>query len=174
MIKKYLLILVLILFSQSVLAKGGANIFAYSRGAPQTPIYTPAGQKLNIQDFKGDFVLIMFWSRYCAPCIKELDEINEFVKKTRDNGIKVLLVSKEDEWSTMQEQRNLLIKYGAPDVDFYVDRDGKLAGDFGIFASPHTVLVSRDSQEIGRIRGTADWGDDDVVEYIYKIKATHG
>ena len=174
MIKKYILVLVLILLSPSVFAKRGANIFAYSREAPLTPIYTPGGQELKIQDFKCDFLLIMFWSRHCAPCIKELDEINEFVRKTRDNGIKVLLVSKEDEWSTMQEQRNLLIKYGAPDVDFYVDRGGKLAGDFGIFASPHTVLVSRNSQEIGRIRGSADWGDDDVVEYIYKIKATHG
>ena len=114
---------------------------------------------------------MMFWSRYCAPCIKELDDINEFVLKTRNNGIKVLLVSKDDEWTDVTEQRELLKKYKAPDVDLYTDKDGKLSGDFGIFSSPHTVLVNTKSEEIGRIRGSVDWGDDDVIEYIYKIKA---
>ena len=84
------------------------------------------------------------------------------------------MVSKEDEWSSAAEQRELLNKYEAPDVDFYTDRDGKLAGDFGIFSSPHTVLINKSGEEIGRISGSADWEDDDVIEYIYKIKAQHG
>lgn len=174
MIKKILILGLALLWCGLASAKSGLNIFAYPREAPQTPVYTPGGQPLKLSDFKGDFLLVMFWSRYCAPCIKELDEINDFVKKTRDNGIKVLLVSKDDEWNSTAEQRNLLAKYGAPEVDFYTDKNGKLAGDFGIFSSPHTVLISKSGQEIGRIKGSADWSDEDVIEYIYKIKAQHG
>ena len=173
MIKRILFLCLMLFWSSLAAARGGLNIFAYPREAPQTPIYTPAGQAVRLADFKGDFLLVMFWSRYCAPCIKELDDINNFVVKTRDNGIKVLLVSKDDEWTSVTEQKELLQKYKAPDVDFYTDKDGKLSGDFGIFSSPHTVLVNTKSEEIGRIRGSADWGDEDVVEYIYKIKAQH-
>ena len=174
MIKKILITGLLLMWSGLAAAKSGLNIFAYPREAPQTPVYTPGGQALRLTDFKGDFLLVMFWSRHCAPCIRELDEINTFVKKTRDNGIKVMLVSKDDEWSSAAEQRELLNKYEAPDVDFYTDKEGKLAGDFGIFSSPHTVLINKSGEEIGRISGSADWGDDDVIEYIYKIKAQHG
>ena len=49
-----------------------------------------------------------------------------------------------------------------------------LAEDLGIFTSPNTVLINRKGEEIGRIRGSIDWDDDDVIEYIYKIKAQHG
>ncbi len=174
MIKKFVIIALISFWSSVACAKGGINIFAYFRDAPQTPVYTPAGQAVKLENFKGDFILVMFWSRYCAPCIKELDEINTFVQKTRDNGIKVMLVSKDDEWTSVQEQRSLLHKYGATDIDFYTDKQGKLAGDFGIFSSPHTVLINKKGEEIGRISGTADWEDDDVIEYIYKIRARHG
>ena len=64
-----------------------------------------------------------------------------------------------------------LQKYGAPDLDFYVDKKGDLSADLGIFTSPNTVLINRHGKEIGRIRGSVEWDDDEVIEYIYKIKA---
>ena len=92
------------------MAKSGLNIFAYPREAPQTPIYTAEGKAIKLGELKGKFLLVMFWSRYCAPCIRELDEINTFVNKTKDTGIEVLLVSKEDEWTMPGEQKELLKK----------------------------------------------------------------
>ena len=174
MIKNILLIGFFALFSLSVYAKSGINIFAYSRPAPQTPVYTPAEQAISLENFKGEFILVMFWSRTCAPCIRELDDINAFVNKTRNTGIKVMLVSDAGEWKSLSEQRNLLQKYKAPDVDFYTDKNGKLAGDFGVFSYPHTVMVDQSGEEIGRISGSVDWDDDDVIEYIYKLKAKYG
>ena len=174
MAKKILLIVLFLLNFSLVEAKSGINIFAYSRPAPQSPIYNPEGLALRLEDFKGEFVLVMFWSRYCAPCIKELDEINTFVNKTKNDNIKVLLVSNSEEWSGSAEQYQLLQKYRASDIDFYTDKQGSLAGDFGVFSYPHTVLVNKSGEEIGRISGTVDWDEDEVVEYIYKIKAQHG
>lgn len=174
MIKKILILGLLLLWSGFAAAKSGLNIFAYPREAPQTPIYTAEGKAIKLGELKGQFLLVMFWSRYCAPCIKELDEINTFVNKTKDTGIEVLLVSKDDEWTIPEEQEELLKKYKATDIKYYTDKNGKLAGDFGIFSSPHTVLINKSGEEIGRISGTVDWEDDDVIEYIYKLKAEHG
>lgn len=171
MIKKIVILLICCMFAEECLAKKGVNIFAYSRPAPQTGIYDSSGLSVALQDFKGQFVLLMFWSRYCAPCIRELDDINEFVKITQSNGIKVLLVSQAEEWTGVGEQKMLLKKYKAENIDFYTDRKGELASDFGIFSFPHTVLVDQYGEEIGRISGSVDWDDEDVIEYIYKLKA---
>ena len=171
MIKKVLALLIFCLCAGECFAKKGINIFAYSRPAPQTAIYNSSGLQSKLQDFEGQFILVMFWSRYCAPCIRELDDINDFVKITRDNNIKVLLVSQAEEWTGVGEQRMLLKKYKAEDIDFYIDKKGALAGDFGVFSFPHTVLVDQYGEEIGRISGSVDWDDEDVVEYIYKLKA---
>ena len=37
--------------------------------------------------------VISFWATYCAPCIKEIPHFEETVKKYKDKGLKLLLVS---------------------------------------------------------------------------------
>lgn len=38
-------------------------------------------------------IVITFWAMYCVPCIKEIPYFQEVVKKHKDKGIKLLLVS---------------------------------------------------------------------------------
>lgn len=170
--------LYIILFSLfplfSVGAKEAVNIFEYPRDMPSREIIAESGSKIKMKDFDGDFVLLVIWSRYCTPCIKELDNLNGFVEKTRGNGIRVVMLSPAEEWKNAAEQRAFLEKYQAPDLEFYMDKEGKMAEDLGVFSSPHTVLVNTKGQEIGRIRGSAEWDNDNVIEYIYKLKAKHG
>lgn len=172
--KNIAVFLMAILLSFNALAKDAVNIFEFPRDMPHREIIGEAGNKVKMDDFKGDFVLLVLWSRHCMPCVKELDNLNEFVKKTRDNGIRVVMLSPAEEWKSTAEQRAFLEKFQAPDLEFYTDKEGKMAEDLGVFTSPHTVLINKKAQEIGRIRGSAEWDSDEVIEYIYKLKAQHG
>lgn len=171
MFKKILLVFVLLCFASTAWAEKGANIFAYPRKVPETSIYNQYGQAFKLKDFAGDFLIVVFWSKTCIPCLREMDNLNEFANQTKDNGVRVILVSPAEDWMNEDEQKAFLKRYGAADLDAYVDRKAALATDFGIFTSPHAVLVNGESMEIGRIRGSVDWDDEDVIEYIYKIKA---
>lgn len=175
MIKKILCLgLLLVGLASSAQAKNGLNIFQYPREAPQDKFYNQYGGKVSLSDFKNQFVILVFWSRYCVPCIKELDNLNNFYNKTKKNGIKVMIISRMEEWKNLDELRKFLKKYDAEDLDFYLDEKSKLTESFGIFAYPHTVLLNKAGQEIGRIRGAVIWDDKEVIEYMYKIKAQHG
>ena len=176
MIKKYLNI------ALAVFVLGGCggpftpapvNIYAEPRAVSQRGVFSfvENGVAYKLNDFKDQFVIANFWSRYCSPCLRELDNLNNFSKKVADNGIKVVIISPASEWHSLEEQQKFLQKYGAPDLDFYVDKKGDLSADLGIFTSPNTVLINRHGKEIGRIRGSVEWDDDEVIEYIYKIKA---
>lgn len=173
MFKKILFVLALMIFPLFARAEKGVNLFAYSREISDTNLYNRYGKAVRLRDFSGDFLIVVFWSRTCIPCLRELDDLNEFVKKTAGNGIKVILVSPENEWIDGDEQKAFLKRYGGQNLDFYVDRKEKLAFEFGIFTSPHTVLINANSMEIGRIRGAVDWDDKNVIEYMYRIKAQH-
>lgn len=151
----------------------GVNIYDTPRELPTRPIYTETGRKVNLVDFKGDFLIAVFWSRYCPPCLRELDNLNRYQKIVRHDGIKVILISPDTEWNTVDEMKKMLKKYRAGDLDAFTDVNGQLASDFGIFTSPNTVLINKESKEIGRIRGSAEWDNNEVVEYLYKIKAKH-
>lgn len=155
-------------------AKDSVNIYDKPRPAPAHKIIHESGKNYRLSDFKGDFVVAVFWSRDCGPCLAELKSLNGFYKAVKGNGVKLLLISPNEEWATVAEQKRFLKRYGAPDVDFYVDENGAVASDLGIFTSPHTVLINKSGEEIGRIRGSAKWDSDDVIEYIYQLKAKYG
>lgn len=167
-------IIALFLVPFHVKAEDGVNIYAKPRALPEHRIMHQSGVPYKLTDFKGDFVVAVFWSRDCGPCIKELKSLNGFSNAVAGNGVRLILISPAKEWRSVTEQRRFLKRYGAPDVDFYIDNNGDLASDFGIFTSPHTVLINKKGEEIGRIRGSAQWDDDKVIEYIYKLKASHG
>ena len=75
------------------------------REPPSRPIYTETGRKVNLADFKGDFLIAVFWSRYCAPCLRELDNLNRYQKIVRNDGIRVILISPDTEWNTVDEMK---------------------------------------------------------------------
>lgn len=155
---------------QAIAAKESAvNIFAQSRDVPTRQIIHQSGKKYALTDFNGQFVVAVFWSRNCGPCIKELKDLNTFYLKALQQNIRVILISPASEWHSAVEQRLFLKKFGASDIEFYTDKKGDLAADFGIFSSPHTVLINEDSQEIGRIRGTAKWSDKRMMKYIKSL-----
>jgi len=171
MMKRLISVCLMAFGMMMVSAEASINIFAYSREAPDTKIYDSFGRAAKLSDFKGNFVIAVFWSKTCVPCLREMKELNAFANKTKDNGVKVILVSAEKDWHSREEQVALLQKYGGNDLEFYVDKDSALANEFGIFTSPHAVLINAENMEIGRIRGAIDWDDSDVEEYIYKLKA---
>ena len=160
-------------FGMASAEERGVNIYDKPRDIPSRPIYGYTGKKVNLTDFEGNFLLVVFWSRYCAPCLRELDNLWRYQQIVANDGIKVILVSPDTEWNNVDEMKKMLKKYHAGDLEAYTDINGQLASDFGIFTSPNTVLINKDSKEIGRLRGSAEWDDDKVVEYIYKIKAKH-
>lgn len=173
MLKKILFIFALFAAAFPARAEKGVNIYQYSREVPDTNLYSQYGKAVRLKDFKGDFLIAVFWSKSCIPCIRELDDLAEFVQKTKDTGIKVILVSPAEDWANEDEQKAFLKRYGAKNIDFYVERNGQLSLDFGIFSTPNAILINAESMEIGRIRGSVDWDDKNVIEYIYKIKAKY-
>ena len=104
------------------------------------------------------------------PCVRQLKTLQEFTSKTQGQGIRLALVSTSREWKDSKEEKAFLSKYGAPNVESYIDEKGALTSDLGIYSSPNAVLINQKGEEIGRISGAADWGDEDVIEYINKIK----
>ena len=39
------------------------------------------GSNTNINDLNGNWVLINYWADWCAPCIKEIPELNDFASE---------------------------------------------------------------------------------------------
>lgn len=42
------------------------------------------GSNTNINDLNGNWILINYWADWCAPCIKEIPELNDFAAENKN------------------------------------------------------------------------------------------
>ena len=42
------------------------------------------GSNTNLDKLNGNWIVINYWADWCAPCIKEIPELNEFAKENND------------------------------------------------------------------------------------------
>ena len=55
------------------------------------------GNQYQISDFHGKVVLLNFWATWCAPCLKEMPDLNQLQSDFKEEGLVVLAISDETE-----------------------------------------------------------------------------
>ena len=69
------------------------------------------GNDTNLSKLNGGWVVINYWADWCAPCIKEIPELNDFAKE--NNNIKVYTFNFDqleiDELEPIAKKFNILV-----------------------------------------------------------------
>ena len=119
----------------------------------------------TLADYRGKYVLVNFWATWCAPCRKEMPQLNALQKEFGGPDFEVLTIatgrnSPEGIVAFFQEA-------GVDSLPRHQDPKQALAAQMGIFGLPITVLIDPEGREIARLRGDAQW-DSDSARAIVK------
>jgi len=130
----------------------------------EIPFLSADGPKRSLKDYRGNGVVLNFWATWCAPCVREMPQLDRLSALVKDNSIEVLTVS---------EDRNGLVlapkfyeKHKLNDLPVLVDEKSKLLRAFKVKGLPTTILISADGKEVGRVLGVAEWDSEPVVDLI--------
>ncbi len=91
---------------------------------------------ISSEEFGNEIVLVNFFATWCKPCRDEHEYIKRFSdeKKIRIVGINYKDNSKKaSEW---------LKKLGNPYSDIPIDKNGRIAIDWGVYGIPETFVVN--------------------------------
>jgi thiol-disulfide isomerase/thioredoxin len=127
MFKKIILILLCVLMTA----------MAYSKQEPV--FYDTAGNKVQLSKLKGKWVVVNYWADWCPTCMREIPELNDFYRRTRNTNI--VFYSVNYDGLTQDDLKNSITKAG---VNFPVltENPGE-AWDLGtVEALPTTFILN--------------------------------
>ena len=120
--------------------------------------------KATLADWRGKYVLVNFWATWCAPCRKEMPQINALQKEFGGDDFEVLTIATGR--NSPEGIDRFFAEAGIDALPRHQDPTQALASQMGIFGLPITVLVDPEGREIARLRGDADWSSDSARAII--------
>ena len=126
------------------------------------------GASVTIADFAGRSVLLNLWATWCAPCRKEMPELQALRDEMGGDDFEVVALSIDA--GTPDKAKAFYVETGLTSLPFFHDgtmksfvalKKAKLAP-----ALPTTMFVDNKGCARGVLRGAADWSSTDAKALI--------
>ena len=114
-----------------------------------------SGEKVGLEAFRGEVLVVNFWATWCAPCRKEMPQLEALQVHFADQPVRVIALSLDR--GKGEKPRAFLQELGVNQLTFAHDGSYKAGRAVGLIGLPTTLLVDRQGREIGRLAGEADW-----------------
>jgi len=128
------------------------------------------GKTQRLSQYRGKIVLVNFWATWCKPCKLEMPAMQASFDKLRDKGFVVLAINELEDDAKVRE----FIKQYGYTFPVLMDRDNKVANQFGVFGIPVTVFVDEKGVVQEYIRGQL-LTEQKIQEVVDRLQSTsHG
>lgn len=168
----------------SQIARGQDPVSAHIRGVevpfmvkienpaplPDVPFRDGEGNPVTLADFAGQVVLVNFWATWCAPCVKEMPDLDALAAATADDAIAVVAINEDRQPLTVAPA--WLREQGLENLAVYADEGQALARGFGIRGMPTTILIGPDGTKLATKEGIADWANPDFIAALRALAKT--
>lgn len=122
------------------------------------------GTPLTLDEFKGRGVIVNFWATWCAPCVREMPELDTLRKDLAPDGIDVLAVSMDRGGHPVI--KDFYQRYRISNLDALHDPKSKAGRTLGVRGLPTTLLIDAGGREVARIVGLFKYDTPDSIAYF--------
>jgi peroxiredoxin len=125
---------------------GVLSVNGWSMGSRVPVVGTPAedfqlvdlkGRPQSLSDYQGKVVLLNFWATWCKPCTTEMPAMQATYDKLADKGFVVLAINELEDDAKVREH----IRQFGHTFPVLMDRDNKVANQFGVYGLPVTFFI---------------------------------
>ena len=98
--------------------------------------------QIDLNDYKGNLILLNFWATWCAPCKEEMPSLDLLQKQENLGNLKIfpINVGQDNFENSLKFFEDLKIK----NLKIYFDSPITLAKKFGLRGIPTSIIFNKD------------------------------
>ena len=123
-------------------------------------------QILNLNDYRGNLILLNFWATWCAPCREEMPSLDKLQTHEDFNNLKVFPINIGQD--SVEKAAKFFEDLKIENLTLDFDPPVTLAKKFGLRGLPTTILLNKQGQEFARIVGSIDFQDQKFIKWLSK------
>ena len=121
-------------------------------------------KKLDLDEYKGDLILLNFWATWCAPCKEEMPSLDLLLTHKELDNLKIFPINVGQD--NLEKASNFFEELGIKNLKIFFDSPVTLAKKFGLRGIPTSILFNKDGQEFARIIGSIDFEDKQFIKWL--------
>jgi len=118
------------------------------------------GQAISLSQFRGQVVVLNIWASWCPSCRAETQDVAEFARQYRRQGVTVLGVNLREDAATVRA----FAEANGIDYPLLLDSQGAVAAQYQVVGIPTTVIVDAAGSVRGRHVGVLTQAQ--LAEYV--------
>ena len=123
-------------------------------------------KQINLNDYRGNLVLLNFWATWCAPCREEMPSLDLLqVDKNLDNLIIIPINIGQDNFEKVSE---FFREIKVENLDLYFDSPSTLAKKLSLRGIPTSILFNKEGLEFARIIGSINFQEKKFIKWLSK------
>lgn len=137
------------------------------RTAPDFTLNDQRGRPVRLSSLRGKTVVLHFWSRDCAPCVRELTEsLPAFDELVRGRDDVALVLVGTERW----EDVSALVPPGFTSPMLFDPERAIVGGRYGTHLFPETWIIDPEGVIRARFDHTLEWASPVFVQYVTSLR----
>ena len=123
-----------------------------------------SNNEINLNDYKGNLVLLNFWATWCAPCKEEMPSLDLLQKNDELNNLKIFPINVGQD--NIKKASKFFLDLKIKNLDLYFDSSITLAKKTALRGIPTSILINKDGKEFARIIGSINFNDKKFIDWL--------
>ena len=119
---------------------------------------------LDLNDYKGNLILLNFWATWCAPCKEEMPSLDKLQTHENLDNLKIFPINVGQD--NLEESLNFFKDLKIKNINIYFDSPITLAKKFRLRGIPTSILFNKEGLEFARIIGSIDFENPKFIEWL--------
>ena len=121
-------------------------------------------QKISINDYSENAIIINFWATWCAPCRMEMPFLDKLKLLNEFNDVDIIPINIGGD--TYEKSQEFFEDYNINNLEIFFGSGREFSEKFQIRGLPTTILVDKNGYEFARIVGYTDLGNKSFLDWL--------